>query len=198
MPSLRTIEFINAVLQYFGALFVYHVIYIESFLNRRLQREYWHRNNRNQPGNEWLIVVFKFGSHLAIYSIYFVLVIISQLGFEQTFFIISVTALTRIYQTRIFYYAIFVETIRIKLKAAQMLVMETSIAIKDAVVALRRARQIYQQAFNMACCVNEIFGYSQLALVLYSFFELTTDVNWTYAQWQVDIDMQKIGKSQKL
>lgn len=53
VPSMDLIELVNARLQNFGALFIYHLIYIESFQNRHLQREYWQQINKNCSGNEW-------------------------------------------------------------------------------------------------------------------------------------------------
>lgn len=114
-------------------------------------------------------------------------VIVLETVGETIIFIITISILTRIYQIRIFYYAICVETIRIELRGAYLEVKEATTSIK----VLGRVRHTYQHIFNMVRRVETIFGYSQLTLISYSFFQLIIDCNWYNVHFQeTDLVMQ--------
>lgn len=166
--------------------FIYNFMYIESFLNRHLQREYWYRYNTNHSGNGWLAIFMKFSSFSAAMAVVSMAVIAWETSRDAIFFIITINVLTRTYQLRIFYYSICVETILIEL--------EEAVAASTSINALGVVRQSYRQIFGMIHRVEDIFGYSQLTLIAYCFFQLIIDCNWYYVHLEKK-DLTRSGRS---
>lgn len=194
MPAMKVIELTNAQLQYFGALFTYFVIYTESFLNRHTQCSFWSHIHLNDAGmqNKCYMVLLKFGYPVAVLSTHFVMnALFSEMPREAIVLSLTVTVLVRIYLLRILYYAIHLETIRIKLESIHVQAAKVSDSTSISVGCLTVIRRSYEQLFNMVFSVNEIFGYSQLTLVAYCFFLLFVDFNWYHVGF---VQAQKTSK----
>lgn len=193
LPSIKITEFVNAYLQYFSALFTYHAIFFESFVIRRLQREFWHKKKKKycQALIEWHSFLYKILCHISVLSVYVILLFVI-FDLEQLTFAITVTVLVRVYQMRIAYYLVYMEVVRIHLKITHVYAKEASILLAAASNGF--IRHIYQETSDMVFCMNQIFGYSQFVVVLYSFFLLLTDFNLYYVSFDEHAWIQKWSK----
>lgn len=194
-PIIKIVDLIIAQLQYFGALFTYLIIYIESFIKRNAQRTFWQRNawHDHHIRCQWEQNLLKFYWCLIVLVVYLVLLSFRVQG-EMIVFVVTVTVLTRLYQCRIFYYSIYMEVIRVRLKVIHMYAVAASVLVRVPEGCLKSIRQTYRRTFKSVNCMNEIFGYSQLTVLSYSFFVLLTDCNWCYTHFDLRNTMRPSGK----
>lgn len=194
-PSIKIVDLIIAQLQYFGALFTYFIVCIESFIKRSSQRAFWQRitTNDHHVENEWRSNLLKFGCCLFILIGYLVQLSL-DVDSKCIVFVLTVTVLTRMYQFRIFYHSIYMEVIRIHLKVIHMYAVAASVLVKVPEGYLKSIRLTYRRTFKSVNCMNEIFGYSQLFVVSYSFFLVLTDCNWCYTRFGTENTLTPSGK----
>lgn len=187
ISDLTVIETINGSLQCFGALFIYYLVFLESFFTRHLQREFWQKVATSDccslgEWKSWESFVYKFWSHLMLLIVYGVMMVL-RVNLNVVFIIGTIVAIKRISQLRIFYYLLNLEIIRNNLKAIQLYAGEAlKRRLQDDLLRgnLKAIRRAYLNTHDLVNCNNGIFGFSQFILVSYCFFLLLTDCNWFY------------------
>lgn len=198
----------NEVVQYIFGLYTYWLIILDSFLNRQAHRCFWQTLQQSHTflfsqfldvhGYLWKLIEF-FAITILLYLLNYWLGVILD---NASIFVFLV--LITICQIRVFYYLFALNILN-----AQLMVIEHEIiAIKNIShlrsdskcsisYELKRFKWVaeyYQCVIEMTKFLNDIFGWSQIALVLFCFFTFMTNLNWWYSKFDELSIAQLISK----
>lgn len=181
---------INFILQYSAALYTYWCIILDSNLQDREHRQFWKfvqlidqlYNPQNDFSFTCCILKFFFCFFISAVAILMALVIGNSSDIEVVFMYIF---LIKISEARIFYCILCVEILRFKLNT-----------IDNALTDLRQfksIREYYYCVYEIASLLNDVFGVSQVAAILFCFYFFLADVNWLYIHFTNQSTMLIIG-----
>lgn len=207
---------INDGVKVFSSVIVYYFVIVESYTKRHVQQQFWKiyiQINRDQCNQNHANAMFR------NYFKKFLLFFLFAIGMEMTVFLqISAKefAITFVYiilvtmhQTRVFYYLFYVELLHYELKAIKndlkemadasarsiLMVTDNEWEIEDRILCekFKRLRKNYSLVYTLANCMNEVFGWSHLASIMYYFLLLLADLNYAYWHLYTNRNLQIRG-----
>lgn len=182
------LEVVNNMVQYNVSLLTYWLMIFEACTQQRIHKHFWKKIQTNNDYFHPQLMSYNF-KFIEFYSttflIWFTLCFISN--FDAFFEVMAYLCLIKICQIRIFYYMLCLEVLY-----AQLQLIEKQFKFLSATVSkinshsgeLRRLRIFYQSVYELTTLLNEIFGWSQVAAVLFCFYALTTDLNFLFSHYQ--------------
>lgn len=197
----------NDIVKYGGALLVYWSSVIESCLKCRTKRKLWkiyqsidehHCSHRGLRKRNYLLKFITYFSAMAYIYLSYLLQVIDFAGSSYIVFWFSYVALMIMYQNRAFYYLFHLELIKSELdmigkeidKIVQSFRMNghnqnryygrNSMFETFERKRLKWIREYYGLVGELSECLNSVFGWSNLATILFSFQIILTDLNWIY------------------
>lgn len=185
--TVPLVEAINELIQYSSAFGTYWLIIIDSLLLRREHRLFWtfFQNNEIKYFNSRAFQVrsflVKFVAYLAIcMTLFFSIYLLNDFAYSVVNFVYC--ALCLMCQIRCFYYIFCLKVLSFQLS----LIDNESIRMKSLLhlenySQLLRSREFYHEVYKMTLLLNEFFGWSHVALILYYFYKLLAEFNWCYA-----------------
>lgn len=189
LSSVRLVEVINDAMQLSLGIYTYWAIIFDSIRQKRKHQHFWrilaHINSSYCNGNEIQIQRFlrTFKAYMLIVDTIFFINYASN-GFSGTIDYAIYLALNTICQVRIFYYIFCLEVVCFQLKIIEEKLKEINILeLKDRWHYLERIRKHYAKVYEMCINLNEIFGWSHVAITLYCFYKLLTELNWFYTSF---------------
>lgn len=187
----------NYIVQNINGMFTYWAIIVESYIQRKNQRIFWrvyrkidyYRKVDRTFLRKYLMKFTQFFVFVTIIQIYFVLHFLSVNGYNFIFFRIGYFCFVAMYQCRAFYYLFFLELIKYELKritseSKKMSIWSINIQNgyrieKSMKNHIKHINQYYRLIYALSECINNIFGLSNLATILYCFHMPLTDFNWS-------------------
>lgn len=192
--SLGTMETINEYIEYSSSLYAYWLIIWDSIQYRQQNKLFWafHQKQEtymNQHSNFrcYFLKLYEFFiARIIITLIKIVSDRISTSGFKISLAgYIAYTIPVFLCQMRLFYYLFCVEIIDSHLKNIEFELKllkhsnENSICLSE-LHRLKWIRRYYNNVYEMVNILNEIFGWSQAASILFCFYSTFTDFNYFY------------------
>lgn len=185
MAELRPIEYINEILQYFVTLCTYLFIVMDSFCQRQKHRKFWktiqqideHLTHENTI--KFKCYIFKCTTFYGYACLYIVIgAFVRDDKFDGSLFIYYL--IIKLCQTRVFYYVFCVEVLTSQFEMISNRLKLINNSSNDKVYAqqLSSARWHYEHIFELSTLLNDVFGWSQVALVSFSFYFLLAELNW--------------------
>lgn len=172
---------VNNVLQNTVGMFVYWTIIIESYSIRTIQKRFWRlyervRTSRSNCNDLWLrnysIKLIEYSVTVLPILLYHMFFFINFVG-NFFFFRLGYLFSTAMYQYRVFYYLFYLEIIKYELKCIRFkLHIVSPDGIKcDSMTSndLKFINQYYHWIHELSECINQIFGYSHFATILFCF-----------------------------
>lgn len=185
--ELNLLIVLNVKVQNFSGLLTYCFIIIDSVIHQKQQRDFWRifmnfqEYNGNQKNISLRSVVFKLVEFHTL-SIVYIAWLISDEIYESHLMVLNITAavLVKICQSRIFHCMLCLDIITMNLKSIRMEAIKSSVLIGTVKESTKAIREMYQLILDMMNCINDIFGFSLLATVLYCSYYFLADLNWSY------------------
>lgn len=204
-PLLLLTEAISECMQYCVALSTYWLTIFDSCLHQQEHQHFWQLvqdidlnfcDQRNFKCRNYSI---KF----AVFLIKTIIIVILRLVVTRYISLIAdiaYTFLPIICEIRMFYYLFCLEVIYFQLK----MIEKEFIAMKNKLFAtdvehyakpvpfltfelqrLRWIRSYFHRIYTMMDLLNEIFGWSHVAVISYCFFYILTEMNWLYLNFRI-------------
>lgn len=178
---------VNDSVKMFGALLVYFSSIIEFFSKRKCQRNFWniHRSiglrfcaQRKRFPREYF---WKF-AYLPIISIFYAIFYTHIAIQRKMYFWVGYSFILIMYQHRTFYYLFYLELIRIELNTIndKLKKMHLSTSKESTTERFKWICEYYENVYGLCECTNDIFGWSNVFTIIYSFQIVTTHLNWVY------------------
>lgn len=185
----QTMQFsqaLNANMQFFSGFFTYTVIFIDAFTHRRVQRRFWTHvqqfyRSLSVSSNQckWKRIILKILMLLIAFTLNG-LAVTWRLSRTSTAQIWTAIIATRMYQVRIMQYMIYMEIVRGNIKRMRTQMTQINNFPTKTKQTLKKIRTIHEMMWHMVNCLNEIFGYSQVLVVLLCYFLALTNLDWMY------------------
>lgn len=192
--SLRLRDFgssiyaINEIQQYTSALSAYWLIIIESYCKRATQQRFWLLLAKIQnDGCTGRGTGFRIWKHIFQLIDFFATINYFLFGYSGDFFqndsaLISYFAVVNLCLHRVFHYVFHLKIIEYELKLVECEVINSFKKVNGfGGVQLLKIRESYRLILEMVECVNSIFGWSNLATILFCFHFLLSELNFTYS-----------------
>lgn len=191
-PAIGFLETLNEMVQYSIELYTYCLILWDSFLYRKQHIRFWRafqKINAHLKTNDPFYngYVCKFIEYFLVTNILYVSIFLVE-GFPLMSPVFIFLVLILVCQLRVFYYLFCVEAIN-----SQLNVIE-HIATGKAVSQIKCINEYYDCVTEMFELLSDIFGFSQVAVVLFCFYFLLTDLNWLYACYDRFSPVQICGR----
>lgn len=191
-PLIGLLETLNELVQYTVALFTYWLILFDSLRFRQKHRRFWQivqRIDQHFCAQTEVLRSFSykiieyFPVTLCLYTMIFAMGATPQTGSVYIFF-----ALIAICHLRVFYYMYCLQVVdwQLKMIENEIVVIKNNlphVLNKRYRFDLNRFRwinQYYYCVIEMTVLLNDIFGVSQIALILLGFYSFLTNLNWFY------------------
>lgn len=186
--------FVNEIFQILNGMSTHWVIIIESYARRNIQQKFWntykyidqhHVKCKKSLLRTYKIKFIEFFSVVTIIQIIFMCYFTHYVG-NYYFFRFSYLVSQIVYHYRVFYYLFYLELIEFELKTIKI-ELETIAKITQRndsndenfnVNCLKKIQNHYQLIFELTEFLNQIFGWSNFATILYCFHLPLTDLNW--------------------
>lgn len=186
LSRVRLVEVINDAMQLSLGIYTYWAIIFDSICQKRKHRNFWRIlqdiSSSYCNGKEIQIQRYlrTFKVYMLIVDTCFVINYVSN-GFRGTIDYAIYLALNTICQVRTFYYIFCSEVVCFQLKIIEeKLKIMNILDIKDRWHHLEQIRKHYAKVYEMCINLNKIFGWSHVAITLYCFYKLLTELNWLY------------------
>lgn len=177
----RFVEGINFILQYSVALYAYYSIILDANIQQKKHRHFWKIVQQidefyfRQKDFTFKCLVMKFFCCFFI-SALAILIILVIGNPDDNDIVINYIVIIKICEARVFYCIFCVEMIQFQLK-----IIKTTLANQRIRCHLYKyIREYYYRVYEMMNLLNDIFGISQVAVVLFCFYFLLADLNWLY------------------
>lgn len=195
------VEVINDTMQLSFGIYAYWTVIYDSIFYRREHRQFWlalqHIYNNRFCHHEMQLrgFLFKFIAYMTIMDTAF----LTNFALQGGGGIIDYAAyliLNHIGEIRMFYYVLCTEVLCFQLKmiAKELKLIRVKPNNENTAQQLNRIREYYQHVYRMAMALNSIFGWSNVALILYGFYKPMTEFNWWYAHFHEISVEQNIGE----
>lgn len=206
-PLLPLAAAMSLSLQFLVPLYAYWLIIFDSILYRRVHRQFWRtlqhidKHFHDQSSFScWLLIAKFIELFTATTLVISALMVINSNNFAQVRIVITSTFLIKICQVKLFYYIFCLEVVEFQLKMIEheLFVLKGVVNVEDArkyhplLVAeisafytflLRRLKWIrgyLHCVHKMINCLNEMFGFSHVAVIFFCYIFLLTDLTWCY------------------
>lgn len=194
---LIPLDLVSELLQYSSASIAYFFITIESYAQQKKQKHFWklYEKLRHQKSITWRKYFIKI-----LFWFFICIIPTITMFFQETIdpiIHIAYSYLQKVCQLRIFHYLFYLELIQFQLKF-----IENDIAImlwrneRESPIRFNRLKSIreyYRIIQDMVDDLNEVFGWSHLFAVLFSFHYLLTDVNWAHSHLRNEISFDHLS-----
>lgn len=186
------LETLNELVQYTIGLFTYWSILLDSLLHRRKHRHFWQIVERIDQCFCTQTETFRSFSHKIIeffpVTISLYLILFAMASIPQICSVLVFHCLITICQLRMFYYIYCLEVVdwQLKMIEHEIVIIKTNlphVANQKYRFDLNRFQWInryYYCVIEMTILLNDIFGVSQIASMLFGFYAFLTDLNWVY------------------
>lgn len=185
-PELPWIDLINQTLQYAIGLYTHIFIVMDSLLQRKNHTKFWAtlklidrlfacQNNFNIRCFIWKIIEFFSVTTLMMGSMF-----LSTNAIKVDAALFFYVILIKLCQLRVFYYIFCVDVLNFQLITVDrgLKCLRNSNSTTTHSHRIKYIREYYYLIFKMLTCLNDFFGWSHLATVLFSFYFLLTNLNW--------------------
>lgn len=176
--DVRLLKAINFILQYSAALYTNLSIILDGNLQKRKHRRFWAiveqidaQNNFNFTSSILKFFLCSFTSVLAILLLFIVGTTPSDNDVIYMYMF-----LFKIAEARFFHYILCMEVVQFQLKTIQNVLTNQKLDIRR----IKWIRDYYHSVYQMMDLLNNIFGWSNVALILCCFYFFIADVNWVY------------------
>lgn len=172
----------NEAMKTYFAMLTHSMIIIEAFSSRASQHKFWTLINRAQQKG------FNQSIKLRAFTFFFIQsALLTALGgwmmvynnhpdmLKRKVHMIIVAINNQMYLHRIHYYTLHVEIVRIYLEY----LVRIGENVSPEALAYIKLNEKYEMAGELIECVNETFGWSNAASILFSFNRLLAIANWT-------------------
>lgn len=202
---------VNELLQMMNGILTYWVIIIESYCQCETQRKFWkiyeliekHQSRSKKSFLRiYLIKFVEFFGVITIVQIIFMQYYNEYVG-NYIFFRIAYLFSQIIYQYRVFYFIFYLELVKYELQyiktelknIAELIDLNSVKSVKrrtkwcDTTMkelsenSLKEINANFQLVYELTKCINQVFGWSNCAIILYCFHLPLTDTNW--AIWEI-------------
>lgn len=197
----------NNTLKLGAVVISYWFIIVESYHRRPVQRKFWQIYRQTDGAFTHCDGKSGHRRYLVKFSIFFVIATIIyikqfvglNIEFNGTFFYFafSYVGLIVMQDMRIFHYLFFVLLLENQLNTVEKqmeLLANVSHCAKIPSERLKWIRIQYDLVHDLLNCMNEVFGWSNIAIILCLFLRLVVDMNWTYYRIQnaADVMMERM------
>lgn len=201
LPSIMNFaEGLNAKMQFAAASFMQTITFVDAFVHRGDQRRLWayarvasELLHIQSDGYEWNRIVFIFMGLLLVFVVHGLTTTWAQ-SYTYKVQVLIPMILIRMYHIRIVQFMVAMELVWVNVKQMKGRAMEAVILRGTVKDSLKSVRDIHGMTLRMVDCLNDIFGYSQFAIVMFCFFVLLTDYNWAYLNFIRQIPSERTSK----
>lgn len=191
-PSLGVVEKTSKFCEYMVALCSYWLIIFDSISNWREHRKFWdifqqiHEYYSSQHNFTPRIYMFKMIEFFSMTTFLIIMGLITD-DLELFAVVCSYLILVKLSQFRIFYYLFCVEILYHQLKSIEkqiedMMILD-SISRCEISKRLKFIRGYFHCIHELSNQLNQIFGWSQVAVILFCFQIFLSDFNDIYFHW---------------
>lgn len=203
---------VNELLQMMNGIFTYWVIIIESYCQRETQRKFWkiyelmgkHQSRSKKSFLRiYLIKLVEFFGVVTTIQIIFIQYYTHYVG-NYIFFRIAYLFSQIMYQYRVFYFIFYLELVKYELQyikkelknIAELIDLNSVKSAKrrtkvrcDSTMkklsenSLKEINACFQLVYELTKCINQVFDWSNCAIILYCFHLPLSDANW--AMWEI-------------
>lgn len=210
--SLSTL---NLFIKYIMLFMCHCLVHLESFANRHIQRRFWNyfkeitkfrRENDKLPINLYILKYINIVLVLIV-SQYFLVPNSTLDNIYTVILLFTYLYFSIICISRCFYYLFYVELMKFEL---QIILKQTDKMVEInqneylwkmfvecddfGKKCFQSVREHYLLTHALSNCVNDSFGWSQIAIVLFLFYNLIVDLVWTYWYGHGESIFNRIGK----
>lgn len=216
--SLTLNEALSELIQYLAALFSYWLIILDSYSQSKKHQHFWQTLQKidkqfsckiDYTFRIYLVKCIEFFTTilLTVFSCYVLR------GYEWNAYDVPYFGFYQICHIRAFYYVFCLKIINFQLK-----VIENEVKIMKNIInsinmskrfsdtysnyyvfelqRLKWIRRYFNCVNDMIACLNEIFGWSQVAVILFCLYLCVSDLNWFYIHY-ILLDQKDFIKSSK-
>lgn len=197
---------ITLFLQYISALYAYWLIIFESLLHHRVHKHFWQIFQRinehfhSQVGFYFKIYATTFFEFFIV-TIALVIASFVENGIERLGMVLVFLFLIKVCQLKVFYYIFCVKIVTEQLEIIEIEVTELKNILNrrfdENVLQINRfvwIRKYFECVYEMTECLNKVFGWSQVAAILFCYYLLLTDLAWSYLTFSSMECTTKISK----
>lgn len=193
---LSFIDFLNFVLYHMSFILTYSLIIVESYITRNYEQAFWMdfiRINGFRSHTIYKQCNYLIGLTLLLVSDVFVILysIIRAHMYESMgnniFHLINLSLV----DNRIFFYLLHLKVIEFHIGQINDAVIQEQNRFERS--KIKWIRNYYQLVYEMSERVNSIFGWSQLAVILFTFHSSLTFLNFIYRQFRGQFTKMQSG-----
>lgn len=194
---LNMVELVNVTMLFSAPLYTYWIIILDSLYHRYEHKQFWNilqhiDNCFCRQTNSFQNYITKISAYFSIsISLFLLLHFINNFKYFDTILVYLI--LITICQIRIFYYLFCLEVIQFQLKIIEIELKNMHSNVFAYVKRLKWFREYYGKIHEMTILLNEIFGWSNVSAILFSFYNILTDVNIIYAQYDEYSTIQRLS-----
>lgn len=182
--DIGIVEVVNVTMQFSAPTYTYWMIIFDSSLHRREHQRFWNIVQRIDTSycrqvNAFQRFIFKMIAYFSI-AISFFLVFQTEDNSNYPGSIFVYLTLITVCQIRIFHYLFCLEVIQFQLKVIEHEWKTLNIA--NCSNEWKRFRGYYATIHELTILLNETFGCSNVAAILFGFYTVLTDVNVIYSR----------------
>lgn len=194
---------INEGCMYSASLYTYLLIVFDSINSRRAHRNFWRllvqidEQYCTRLNLRFRIYTLKMAEFVFVVNLLGLLSIYDVRSTQTLFTYILFMVLTRWFHFRVFYYLFCLEIVHFQMtNIEQELIRLQSQQWSDS-HRLKRIREHLSLVHRMTCNLNEIFGWSNVAVILSCFYYLLNTVNWIFITFGFITLKYYVGEMQK-
>lgn len=184
--ELRMIVFLNQILQYSLALYTYLFVIFDSICQRKRHSRFWEivrsiNSDAKQNKFSCFCFVLKLSIFLGASTFCWILnCVFYKLLLDPV--LLAYFLLMKICHVRTFYYIFCVEILLFQMKTVnyQLREMTMELSPTNRAQRLRLIREHWNSIHDMITLMDDVFGCSNVVIILFCFFFLLTDLNWVY------------------
>lgn len=201
--SVGLIETINEIVEYCASVYAYWLIILDSFVHRQAHKRFW-QTVQQIDKHVCCLSHFEFRRYMAEFIEFFAIrisiIVINMIlvNFERTGIYIAYMIPIQICQIRVFYYIFGLEAIQFQLECIEREIVRTRTGSSNSILAevinFKRIRKNFECIYKSSDLLNTIFGFSQVAAVLFCFYSMFTDLNYIYIHFRELSEVDLIGK----
>lgn len=216
-PSLRLTEEISEIVQYSTALNACWWIVLDNILKNKAHRGFWtilqqiDTNYCSQSRCNFRNFLVKFIEFLSIKIVFIIVLMI--VSFISIIINIAYFTLFTMCAIRMIYYIFCLEVVHFQLKELEDELKAMKIEHVDCTserISMPKSSQYYRfelkrfnwtrgyfhSIYKMVDCLNNAFGWSQVAGIIFCFCFVLTEMHWIYIHYDELREIHRIGKYQ--
>lgn len=197
--SVPVVEVVNFLIQYSVGMYTYWIIIMESSFLQRDQKQFWTSFEYNVKRFcsypiDFKCYLLKFTTFLfTSVSLFFTINVLNDL--QQSLDNFGYLMLYTICQIRGFYYIFCLKIMSFQVKSIESKIKAiTFFSVERQSYQFNQVREFYQKVHEMSLLLNNIFGWSHAALILFCFYKFMTEINWTHVHFHEQSTVEISGK----